>query len=124
MRRYLVASLMAAIVGSTICTAATAHEGWFVRVCPAKTEANRIHLACAIEAFDRAIAADPGFALAHAARAHVLLERGNPTAAHASMGRPILSLPVCPRGRGTISRFSACFWRATPKARFLQHRRT
>src|SRR6202048_3406176 len=29
----------------------------------------------AIEAFDRAIAADPGFALAHAARAHVLLER-------------------------------------------------
>ena len=45
MRGYLVASLMAAIVGSTICTAATAHEGWFVRVCPAKTEANRIHLA-------------------------------------------------------------------------------
>ena len=45
MRRYLVASLMAVIVGSTICTAATAHEGWFVRVCPAKTEANRIHLA-------------------------------------------------------------------------------
>jgi len=31
----------------------------------------------AIEAFDRAIAADPGFALAHAARAHVLLERGD-----------------------------------------------
>ena len=30
----------------------------------------------AIEAFDRAIAADPGFALAHAARAHVLLEQG------------------------------------------------
>ena len=45
MRRYLVASLMAVIVGSTICTAATAHEGWFVCVCPAKTEANRIHLA-------------------------------------------------------------------------------
>jgi hypothetical protein len=39
MRGYLVASLMAAIVGSTICTVATAHEGWFVRVCPAKTEA-------------------------------------------------------------------------------------
>jgi Flp pilus assembly protein TadD len=29
----------------------------------------------ALEALDRAIAADPGFALAHAARAHVLLER-------------------------------------------------
>ena len=35
----------------------------------------------AIEAFDRAIAADPHFALPHAARAHALLERGNATAA-------------------------------------------
>ena len=39
----------------------------------------------AIEALDRAIAADPGFALAHAARAHVLLERGDSAAARASM---------------------------------------
>ena len=39
----------------------------------------------AIEAFDRAIAADPGFALAHAARAHVLLERGDSAAARESM---------------------------------------
>src|ERR1700685_2176439 len=39
----------------------------------------------AIEAFDRAIAADPGFALAHVARAHVLLERGDAAAARASM---------------------------------------
>jgi hypothetical protein len=39
----------------------------------------------AIEAFDRAIAADPGFALAHAARAHVLLERGDAAATRASM---------------------------------------
>ena len=39
----------------------------------------------AIEAFDRAIAADPGFALAHAARAHVLLERGDAAAARESM---------------------------------------
>jgi len=39
----------------------------------------------AIEAFDRSIAADPGFALAHAARAHALLERGDAAAAHASM---------------------------------------
>jgi hypothetical protein len=35
---------MAAIIGVPVATAATAHEGWFVRVCPAKTEANRIHL--------------------------------------------------------------------------------
>src|SRR5438477_7387875 len=39
----------------------------------------------AIEGFDRAIAADPGFALAHAARAHVLLERGDAAAARASI---------------------------------------
>jgi tetratricopeptide (TPR) repeat protein len=39
----------------------------------------------AIEAFDRAIAADPGFALAHAARAHALLERGDAAAARVSM---------------------------------------
>src|SRR5712671_7522078 len=39
----------------------------------------------AIEAFDRAIAADPGFALAHAARAHAVLERGDAAAARVSM---------------------------------------
>jgi len=38
-----------------------------------------------LEGFDRAIAADPDFALAHAARAHVLLERGDVVAARASM---------------------------------------
>jgi len=39
----------------------------------------------AIEGFDRAILADPGFALAHAARAQLLLERGDAAAARASM---------------------------------------
>ena len=39
----------------------------------------------AIEAFDRAIDADPGFALAHAAKAHALLERGDAAAARASI---------------------------------------
>jgi tetratricopeptide (TPR) repeat protein len=39
----------------------------------------------AIEAFDRALSADPGFALAHAAKAHTLLERGNAMAARASI---------------------------------------
>jgi Tfp pilus assembly protein PilF len=39
----------------------------------------------AVEAFDRAISADPGFALAHAAKAHLLLERGDAAAARASM---------------------------------------
>jgi Tfp pilus assembly protein PilF len=39
----------------------------------------------AVEAFDRAIAADPGFALAHAAKAHALIERGYATPARAAM---------------------------------------
>ncbi|MFL5267681.1 MAG: hypothetical protein ACJ8AH_13990 [Stellaceae bacterium] len=39
----------------------------------------------AIKAFDRAIAADPNFALAHAARAHALLERGDAAGARASI---------------------------------------
>src|SRR5439155_3057722 len=39
----------------------------------------------AIEGLDRAIAADPAFALAHAARAHALLDRGDAAAARASM---------------------------------------
>jgi tetratricopeptide (TPR) repeat protein len=39
----------------------------------------------AIAAFDRAIAADPAFALPHAARAHALLERGDAAAAREAM---------------------------------------
>jgi len=39
----------------------------------------------AIEGFDRAIAADPGFALAHAARAYALLDRGDAVAAREAM---------------------------------------
>src|ERR1700722_14067399 len=39
----------------------------------------------ALEAFDRAIAAEPGFALAHAARAHALLERGDAAASRVAM---------------------------------------
>lgn len=48
-------------------------------------EAKRTTYPGAIEAFDRAIAADPGFALAHAARAYALLERGDVAAARASI---------------------------------------
>jgi hypothetical protein len=53
----------------------------YVRGCEAKLT---MHPG-AIEAFDRAIAADPAFALAHAARAHAHLERGDATAARESM---------------------------------------
>jgi len=43
MRAFFLASLIALLVGVPV--GAAAHEGWFVRVCPAKTEAGRIHLA-------------------------------------------------------------------------------
>ena len=39
----------------------------------------------AIEAFDRAIAGDPGFALAHAGKVQMLLREGNVVAARASL---------------------------------------
>jgi tetratricopeptide (TPR) repeat protein len=62
-------------------TASSAARDAYVQGCEAKLTM----YPGALEGFDRAIAADPGFALAHAARAHVLLERGDAAAAHASM---------------------------------------
>ena len=62
-------------------TASSAARNAYVEGCEAKLTM----YPGAIEGFDRAIAADPGFALAHAARAHVLLERGDAAAARASM---------------------------------------
>ena len=44
MRAFLVISLIASIIGAHTFTAGEAHEGWFVRVCTAKTEADRINL--------------------------------------------------------------------------------
>jgi len=43
MRKFFLASLIALLVGVPAAGAA-AHDGWFVRVCLAKTEANRVHL--------------------------------------------------------------------------------
>jgi len=39
----------------------------------------------AVEAFDRALAADPGFALAHAGKAQVLMREGKAVAARAAL---------------------------------------
>ena len=44
MRAYFLVAAMALLMGIPLAGAA-AHDGWFVRVCPAKTEAGRIHLA-------------------------------------------------------------------------------
>src|SRR6266851_8098910 len=62
-------------------TASSAARDAYVQGCEAKLTM----YPGAIEGFDRSIAADPGFALAHAARAHALLERGDGAAARASM---------------------------------------
>jgi tetratricopeptide (TPR) repeat protein len=62
-------------------TASSAARDAYVEGCEAKLTM----YPGALEGFDRAIAADPGFALPHAARAHVLLERGDVAAARASM---------------------------------------
>ena len=62
-------------------TASSAARDAYVEGCEAKLTM----YPGAIEAFDSAIAADPGFALAHAARAHVLLERGNAAGARQSI---------------------------------------
>jgi hypothetical protein len=43
MRPFFLAFLMALLVGVPV-TCAAAHDGWFVRICPTKTEANRIQL--------------------------------------------------------------------------------
>ena len=43
MRPFFLAALMGLLVALPV-TVAAAHDGWFVRVCPAKTEAVRIHL--------------------------------------------------------------------------------
>src|ERR1700736_744898 len=62
-------------------TASSAARDAYVEGCEAKLTM----YPAAIEASDPAIAADPGFALAHAARAHLLLERGDAAAARASI---------------------------------------
>jgi hypothetical protein len=43
MRPFFLAALIGLLVAVPV-TVAAAHDGWFVRVCPAKTEAGRIHL--------------------------------------------------------------------------------
>src|SRR5882672_12824111 len=64
-----------------LATASSAARDAYIEGCAAKLTM----YPGAIEGFERAIAADPGFALAHAARAHALLERGDAAAARTSM---------------------------------------
>jgi Flp pilus assembly protein TadD len=67
--------------GLSLSTTSSAARDAYVQGCEAKLTM----YPGAIEAFDRAVSADPGFALPYAARAHALLERGNAAAARESI---------------------------------------
>jgi tetratricopeptide (TPR) repeat protein len=85
-------------LSTTSCTARDA----YVEGCAAKLT---MHPG-AVEAFDRAIAADPGFALAHAARAYALIERGEAALARASIAAAdLLAAGISARERSHIAFF-------------------
>jgi hypothetical protein len=67
--------------GLALTTGSSAARDAYVEGCEAKLTAHPT----ALVAFDRAIAEAPSFALAHAAKAHLLLERGDAAAARMSM---------------------------------------
>lgn len=88
--------------GLSLSTPSAAARDAYVKGCAAKLTMQP----GAIEEFDRAIAADPGFALAHAARAHALLERGESAAARVAMAAAAsLAAGLSDRERSHI----ACF---------------
>ena len=79
----------------------------------------------AIEAFDRAVAADPGFALAHAAKAHALVERGDVAAARALMAAAnSLTAGLSARERSHVAFFDVLVAQETPKRRLPHWMRT
>jgi tetratricopeptide (TPR) repeat protein len=63
----------------------------------------------AVEAFDRAIAADPGFAMAHAGKAQVLIREGDVAAARAALAQAMDLPPGLPRETGHIAFFDLVF---------------
>lgn len=69
--------------GLTVSTTSSAARDAYVEGCQLKLTM----YPGAIEAFDRASEADPAFALAHAAKAHALLERGDTAAARGSIAK-------------------------------------
>lgn len=73
-------------------TASPAARGAYVQGCETKLTM----YPGAIEAFDRAIEADPRFALAHAAKAHALLERGDAASAREPMAAANALAPHLP----------------------------
>jgi hypothetical protein len=71
----------------------------------------------AVDAFDRALAADPGFALAHAGKAQVLMREGKAVAAREALATAKGSPPLCRRAKPVMSDSSISHSRAVPKPR-------
>jgi len=71
----------------------------------------------AVESYDRAIANDPGFALAHAGKAQVLMRQGNVAAARTALRRLRQPPPGCWSARPATSRSSTSYSRAGPTPR-------
>ena len=71
----------------------------------------------AAEAYDRAIAADPGFALAHAGKAQVLMRQGDVAAARAALAAAKDVAAGLPSARPATSGFSNSCSRAAPTPR-------
>src|SRR5471030_929645 len=64
----------------------------------------------AVEAYDRAIAADPGFALAHAGKAQLLMREGQVVAARAALGAAVdLAAGLPAREAGHVAFFDLVF---------------
>src|SRR6516165_1046193 len=71
----------------------------------------------AAEAFDRAIAADPGFAPAYAGKAQVQMRQGDVEAARAALARRRRCRPVCPSAKRATSGSSIMYSRVGPRRR-------
>ena len=72
----------------------------------------------AAEAYDRAIAADPHFALAHAAKAQMLARQSNVAAARKSLGAAKEMIPAsAPKRAASHIAFSSSSSRAGPTTR-------
>ena len=69
----------------------------------------------AAEAYDRAIATEPGFALAHAGKAQVLMRQGDVAAAQAALAAARTCPPVCLNAKPATSGFLILYSWAEPR---------
>src|SRR6516165_82076 len=104
--------------GLLLSTTSSAARDAYVEGCEAKLT---MHPG-AIEAFNCALAADPRFALAHAVRAHSLLERGDTAAARASMAAAnSLTAGLSAREASHVAFFALLVAGAAPEALSALH---